>query len=115
MKKIKRLQDIKQEKMRLRIKQLELEKQMQQDWKLLKSGAKSSAQNKEKKEASEKNEDQSLWSAALNYGTAYISQKLAATAGEATEARVKQSMDSFVDKIRNIFDKKKRRRDKQGS
>ena len=109
MKKIRRVQDIKQERMRLRIRQLELEKQLKISWKELKTGAKPAAEPDEKTTKSANEPGRSLWSLALDYGTAYISQKLAAKAGQATEARLKESMDNIAEKIRTSFSRKRKR------
>lgn len=109
MKKIRRVQDIKQERMRLRIRQLELEKQLKKSWKELKTGTKPSIEPEEKTKEPEEGQSRSLWSLALDYGTTYISQKLAAKAGQATEAGVKESMDNFAEKIRTTFSRKRKR------
>lgn len=109
MKKIRRVQDIKQERMRLRIRQLELEKQLKISWKELKTGTKPFKEPEEKKKESEEEPSRSLWSLALDYGTAYISQKLAAKAGQATEARLKESMDNLAEKLRTSFSRKRKR------
>ena len=109
MKKIKRLQDIKQEKMRLRIRQLELEKQLKSGWKEVKTGSKRPGEPKNKSEETEEAKTkESWWSVAMDYGATYISQKLAAKAGEATEAKVKESMENMADKVRNMFTRKKK-------
>lgn len=109
MKKIRRVQDIKQERMRLRIRQLELEKQLKISWKELKTGTKPSKEPEEKKKEPEEEPSRSLWSLALDYGTAYINQKLAAKAGQATEARLKESMDNLAEKLRTSFSRKRKR------
>ena len=110
MKKIKRIQDIQQEKMRLRIRQLELEKKLKKDWKELKTGTKSSAGTEEKTtKPKEEGNDRSLWSVALEYGATFISQKLAAKAGQATETRLKESMENIADKLRATFSRKRKR------
>lgn len=108
MKKIRRVQDIKQERMRLRIRQLELEKQLKKGWNELKTGTKSSIETEEKKKEPEEEKGRSLWSLALDYGTAYISQKLAAKAGQATETRLKESMENMADKLRATFSRKRK-------
>jgi hypothetical protein len=110
MKKIKHLKDIKQERMRLRIKQLELEKQIQKDWKALKTGMKPSNVLKSKLEemGESTGSSQSLFSAALDYGAAYFSRKMAASAGHATEEKVQQSMQNIIQKVKNLFAKKKK-------
>ncbi|MFN3667268.1 MAG: hypothetical protein ACK4S0_13970 [Sediminibacterium sp.] len=110
MKKIKRIQDLQQEKMRLRNRQLELEKQLKKDWKELKTGIQPSAGTKENTtNPNEEGNDRSLWSVALEYGASYISQKLAAKAGQATETRLKESMENIIDKLRATFSRKRKR------
>jgi hypothetical protein len=109
MKKIKRLQDIKQEKMRLRIKQLELEKQLKTSWKEVKTGGRHPREPENKSaETGEEKAKQTWLSVVLGYGAAYISQKLATKAGEATEARVKESMENMADKVKDMFTRKKK-------
>lgn len=95
--------------MRLRIRQLELEKQLKISWKELKTGTKPSKEPEEKKKEPEEEPSRSLWSLALDYGTAYINQKLAAKAGQATEARLKESMDNLAEKLRTSFSRKRKR------
>ncbi|HEX4876458.1 MAG TPA: hypothetical protein VFV31_07270 [Chitinophagaceae bacterium] len=110
MKKIKHLKDIRQEKMRLRIRQLELEKQLKKNWKELKTDLKPSGFLKSKLEdlGESPGDKQSFWSAAMDYGAAYISHKLAARAGKATEAKVQDSVQNIMEKVRNLFGKKKK-------
>lgn len=110
MKKIRRLQDIREEKMRLRIRQLELEKQIKKNWKELKTEMKPSniIKNKLEEAGGETGKNQSLWSAALDYGTVYLTEKLAAKAGHAAEARVKEGMETIANKVRKIFTRNKR-------
>jgi hypothetical protein len=109
MKKIKRLADIKQEKMRLRIRQLELEKDIKGNWKNLQKDLKPGKILKQKVEEAggEYDDKASVWSAAIDYGAAWISHKLAAKAGQATEERVQQSMENVVEKIKKAFNRKK--------
>lgn len=95
--------------MRLRIRQLELEKQLKISWKELKTGTKPAAEPGEKTTKPANEAGRSLWSLALDYGAAYISQKLAAKAGEATEARLKESMDNIAEKLRTSFSRKRKR------
>ena len=109
MKKIRRVQDIKQERMRLRIRQLELEKQLKKSWKELKTGTRPPIEPEENAKEPEEEQSRSLWSLALDYGAAYISQKLAAKAGQATEERLKESMDNIAKKIRTTFSRKRKR------
>ena len=112
MKKIRRLSDIREEKMRLRIRELELEKQIRENWKDWKSQFSKpgfTPQDSTKTESgTEAGTAQGFWSTALDFGVAYLGKQVAATAGHATEARVQEGLDRLTRKLRNYLERKKR-------
>jgi hypothetical protein len=105
MKKIKRLADIQEEKMRLRIRELELEKNIRNNWKELKTDLRPGTilRNKLADYTNKEAKDESLLSNAIHFGTGYLSQKLA----EKTEAKVQDGVETLLRKVKDMFSKKK--------
>lgn len=105
MKKIKRLADIQEEKMRLRIKELELEKDIRNNWKELKTDLRPGTllQNKLAEYTHKEGKDESLLSNAIHFGTGYLSQKLA----EKTEEKVQNGVETLLRKVKSLLSKKK--------
>jgi hypothetical protein len=106
MKKIKRLADIQEEKMRLRIRELELEKDIRNNWKELKTDLRPGTLLRNKLAEythKEEGKEESLLSGAIHFGTGYLSQKLA----EKTEAKVQDGVETLLRKVKDMFSKKK--------
>lgn len=106
MKKIKRLADIQEEKIRLRIKELELEKDIRNNWKELKTDLRPGTLLRSKLSEythKEQGKEENLLSNAIHFGTGYLSQKLA----EKTEAKVQNGVETLLRKVKSLLSKKK--------
>lgn len=79
MKKIKRIADIKEEKMRLRIKELELEKGIRNNWVELKEQLRPGVilQNKLAKFTRQKEKDDNFWAGIITFSMEYLAKKIA--------------------------------------
>jgi hypothetical protein len=78
MKKIKRIADIKEERMRLRIKELELEKKMHNNWIEIKEEFRPETflRNKLNSYLHKEVKEESFLATAVNYGVGYLAKKL---------------------------------------
>lgn len=114
MRKIKRFSDIRAEKKRLLHRQHELEQEIRHSWKELKSGFSTAPFSRTHPREDEEGEAGAptggLWSAALDYGTAYIRQQVAARAGRTAEARVAEGLDKLTGRLKDWLKRRKRRR-----
>ena len=107
MKKIKHIEDIRLEKMQLRIKQLELEKRIPQSWKELKEGLNPQIFLENKAESTyKKPESGRLFSNALLYGVDYLSKKISEIAGQKIESTMQKGVDKLAQKLNARFLKK---------
>lgn len=108
MRKIKHIEDIQREKMRLRILQLEQEKAIQNHWnevkEQLRPGTLLRNQLAELKQI--KTEEGNLLSVLLNYGAAYLSHRLTEIAGQKIETTVQQGMEKLAGKMNTVLNKK---------
>jgi hypothetical protein len=84
--------NIEQEKLRLRIKQLELEKQIREDWKDIKSGFSIP-------HLFSRTNEKSLFSEAVNYGLDYVITKAYNRAGEKIEISIRKG----IEKLKTVF------------
>ncbi|MBL0131868.1 MAG: hypothetical protein IPP43_12795 [Chitinophagaceae bacterium] len=109
MRKIKHMEDIQREKMRLRILQLEQEKAIRNHWKEVKEqlqpGTLFRNQLAELKQT--KKEEGNLLSVLLNYGAAYLSHRLTEKAGQKIESTVQQGLEKLTEKMNTVLNKKK--------
>jgi hypothetical protein len=78
MKKIRRIADIKAEKMKLRIKELELEKEIRQNWKELKVQLKPETflKNKLNQYTEQDEKEGNFVNSAISFGLGYLTKKL---------------------------------------
>jgi hypothetical protein len=78
MKKIRRIADIKAEKMKLRIKELELEKEIRQNWKELKVQLKPETflKNKLNQYTEQDEKEENFVTSAISFGVGYLTKKL---------------------------------------
>ena len=108
MKKIRNIDDLEYEKLRLRVKQLELEKQMNRSWKHIKKelaftpGAKSPKQFNGKL-----NTSNPLLQGALNYGASFLSHKLGMIAGKKIESTAELLLEKLAVKISSLVSGRK--------
>lgn len=108
MKKIKRIEDIRSEKMKLRIKQLELEKRIHNSWKDLKEGLnpKIFLEHKLTDGSHRKSEKGRLFTDALLYGVDYLSRKLSEMAGQRIESTMQKGVEKLAQKLKARFPQK---------
>lgn len=112
MKKIKNIRDLEYEKLRLRLKQLELEKQMNNSWKGIKGGFSQNTfkTSDQKQGANNKAGDHSLLTGILSFGAGLLSHKLGEIAGTNVEVAAEKMMGKVVGKINELFVKRKKKR-----
>jgi hypothetical protein len=108
MKKINHIKDIKQEKMRLRIQQLEQEKAIRNNWNEVKEELRPASllRNKLASLSHTKPEEGRLLPGLLNYGAGYFSRSLTKMAGQKIETTVKQGIEKLMGKINTVLKKK---------
>lgn len=107
MKKNKTIRNLETEKLRLRVKQLELEKQIRQDWKELKNDLSPGNFIAHKlKEATHKKPEGSLLSEVINYGVNYLGNKLSEKAGHGVESVIQKGIDKLTEKLKTSAKKK---------
>jgi len=109
MKKIKRIKDIQQEKMRLRIQQLEQEKALRNQWNGLKEELRPGTllRNKVAEFTKTKPEEGHLISGLISYGAYYLTRRYTGMASSKIESTVQQGVDLLTEKMKTIFSKKK--------
>jgi hypothetical protein len=92
--------NIEKEKLRLRVKQLELEKQIRREWHELKGGFAPKGFSSTHDCAGT---DRGLFSEVVNHGVKYIINHLTVLAGQQIEAGLKKSFTKFSEKLKNLF------------
>ncbi len=109
MKKIKRIQDIEREKLRLRVQQLEQEKKLSASWGELKHDLKPGnfLRNKLNEFTDEKPGESGLVSGLVNAGAAYLSKRLTGYAGGKIDATIQAGIDKLSYKLKRTFSKKR--------
>ena len=108
MKKIKQIKDIQYEKMRLQLKQIELEKKISRKWDSLKDGFSIKNIKAEKSDTSfqEKQSDDSFLSTMINFGSGYLSRHLSQKAGQQLELTLQKGAHKLAQKIKTVLRKK---------
>jgi hypothetical protein len=108
MKKIKQIKDIQHEKLRLRLKQLELEKQISRNWDSVKKGLSFKNINADNSEPGQqkKQGDGSLLATIINYGAGYLSRHLSDKAGQQLEITLQKGAHKLAQKIKTVFHKR---------
>ena len=110
MRKIKNIQDLEYEKLKLRVKQLELEKQMERSWKqVLKKVASDEPVGKEPKPGVAQKVSSPILTSALSYGASFLSHKLGMLAGKKVEGLAEQVLENISGKISSAVSKKKKK------
>ena len=102
------MEDIRREKMRLRIVQLEQEKAMRSQWNDVKEQLRPGTlfRNQLAELKQNKKDEGNLLSVLLNYGASYISHRLSEKAGQKIESTVQQGIEKLTDKMNAMFNKK---------
>jgi hypothetical protein len=108
MKKIKRIQDIEREKLRLKVQQLEQEKKLQQTWDGLKHDLKPGnfLRNKLTEFSAEKPGESGLVSGLVNVGAAFLSKRLTGYAGGKIDATIQKGIERLSDKLKKTLGKR---------
>jgi hypothetical protein len=100
MKRHKYIKNLEREKLRLRVEQLELEKQIRDDWHVLKHDLKPRNFIANKLgEAVNKNSGGSLFSEAINYGITFLGHKLSEKAGREAGAIIAKGINTLTEKL----------------
>jgi hypothetical protein len=109
MKKINNIKDLEYEKLKLRVKRLELEKQMDRSWKVLKNNLSMNniAAQKSVTPGFNFKTGNKLLSGVLNYGAIFLSEKLALIAGRTVGNVAEQILGRVSQKINSAVSKKK--------
>ena len=111
MKRIRNIRDLEFEKLKLRVKQLELERQMERSWTELsrKLSFDKSAQQKSTQQSHVHFKTGSpLLSGVLNLGASFLSHKLGLLAGKKIEDLAEQALGKLSDKFNASMPKKKK-------
>ncbi len=112
MKKIKRIQDIEREKLRLRVQQLEQEKKLSASWGELKHDLKPGnfLRHKLNEFSDEKSGDSGLVNGLVNAGAAYLSNRLTGYAGGKIDATIQAGIDRLSERLKKGLQKRKARK-----
>ena len=110
MKKIRNIRDLEQEKLKLRIKQLGLEQQMDRSWKELRNDLSSASfVVQEPPDTSFKfRTGNALLNGALNFGSGFLMHQLGTLAGRTVEDTGERILGKLSQKINSMVAKKKR-------
>lgn len=111
MRRIKNIQDLEFEKLKLKVQQLELEKRMDHSWKQIMQKLSFDDPKHEKRSVSKEvhfNTGNSLLNGALNYGASFLTHKLGLLAGKKIEGLAEQALETLSGKINKGTRKRKR-------
>ena len=110
MKKIRNFRDLEIEKLKLRVKQFELEKQLDRSWKELRNNFSIAKAAEQKQPAAAFNfkTGNTLLNGVLNYGAVILSDRIGAIAGRTVENSAAQVLGKLVQKINSRVSKRKR-------
>ena len=110
MKKIKNIRDLENEKLKLRVKQLELEKQLDRSWKELRNNFSMAKVAEQKQTAATFNfkTGNTLLNGVLNYGAIFLSDRIGAIAGRTVENAAGQILGKLIQNINSRVSKRKR-------
>jgi len=109
MKKIRNITDLENEKLKLRVKQLELEKQLDRSWKGLRNDLSMNKVEEQKQPAAVVSfkTGNTLLSGALNYGANFLTHRLGTIAGKKVENAAEQILVKLSQKINSLASKRK--------
>jgi hypothetical protein len=109
MKKIRNITDLENEKLKLRVKQLELEKQLDRSWKGIRNNFSINrvAEQKQPKTAFNFKTGNALLNGALNFGAIFLSHRFGTIAGRTVENAAAQLVVKLSQKINSLVSKKK--------
>jgi hypothetical protein len=110
MKKIRNIKDLENEKLKLRVKQLELEKQLDRSWKGIKNDISMNkvVEQKQAEAAFSFKTGSALLNGALNYGSNFLTHRLGTIAGRSAENAAEQILGKLSQKINSLVSKTKK-------
>ena len=99
--------------MKLRVRELELEKSIHNDWKVLKENLqlKNILKSKPAGDKKEDNAEDKHWLVnGLSIGASILTKKIIDNAGAKIGDKVEKGMDSFLNKVQGVLNRKKNRK-----
>ena len=110
MKKLRNIRDLENEKLKLRVKQLELEKQLDRSWKGLRSNFSDNRVEPQKQPIAAFNfkTGNAVVNGILNYSAIFLSHRLGVIAGKTIENTAEQILAKVSQKISSLTSKKKK-------
>ena len=110
MNKIRNIRDLENEKLKLRVKQLELEKQLDRSWKGMRNdfSMNKAAEQKQTEAPYNFKTGNALLNGALNYGANFLSHRVGLIGGRTIENAAEQILGKLGQKINSLTSKKKR-------
>lgn len=110
MKKIRNIKDLENEKVKLRVKQLELEKQLARSWKELRNNFSTNNVTEQKQPETSLNfkTGNAFLNGALNFGATFLSHRIGLIAGRTVENTAEQILGKLSQKINSLGSKKRR-------
>jgi hypothetical protein len=110
MKRIRNIRDLENERLKLRVKQLELEKQLDRSWKGLRNNFSMNkvAEQKQPVAAFNFKTGNTLLNGALNYGATFLSHRVGLIGGKTIENAAEKILGKLSQKINSLGSKKKR-------
>ena len=110
MKKIRNIKDLENEKLKLRVKQLELEKQLDRSWKGIRNDISMNKveEQKQAEDAFSFKTGNALLNGALNYGSNFLTHRLGTIAGRSAENAAEQLLGKLSQKINSLVSRIKR-------
>jgi hypothetical protein len=107
MKRINNIYDLEYEKLRLRVRQLELEKQMSRSWKHIKAELPFTPETKHSGQINSTiKTGNAIFSGVLNYGASFLSHKLGMLAGKKIESTAELVLERLVAKLTSLTARK---------
>jgi hypothetical protein len=112
MKKIKRIEDIEREKLRLKVQQLEQEKKLKESWGELKHDLKPGnfLRTKLSEFSTEKPGENGLVSGLVNVGAAYLSRRLTGYAGTKIDNTIQLGIEKVSERLKKALGRKRSRK-----
>lgn len=101
----KNIGNIEKEKLRLRVKQLELEKQIRKDWEELKIGFSISNLFTYKTAAHSVNGGKGFLAGAINHSISYFTKQVSEMASEKIESGLQKGIENLKKKLRTVINK----------
>jgi hypothetical protein len=110
MKRIRNIKDLENEKLKLRVRQLELERQLDRSWKGIRNDISMNKveEQKQAEDAFSFKTGNALLNGALNYGSNFLTHRLGTIAGRSAENAAEQLLGKLSQKINSLVSRIKR-------